>query len=166
MIAAGHSGASMIILNIIWPVLAMVALIFVVWFTLVVQRVRHIRRTPPAADTFASRDIAGRYFAPVAMPADNLANLFEMPVLFFALVPLLVIAGQASAAQVVLAWLFVLLRAVHSFIHIGPKRVPARFFAYLASCAVLAAMWLGFGIDMVSAASRYHAALAMIAAQP
>lgn len=149
----------MIILNIIWPVLAMVAVIFVVWFTLVRQRLGHIKRNPPTAETFATNDAAGRYFAPVAMSANNLANLFEMPVLFFALIPLLVFAQQATAAQVVLAWIFVVLRAAHSFIHIGPKKVPARFMVYLASCAVLLAMWLGFGIDMVTAAHRYDEAM-------
>lgn len=148
----------MVILNIIWTVFAMVALTFGVWFTLFVQRVGHMRRTPATAEDMATGDAARRYFAPVEMAANNLANLFEMPVLFFALVPLLVFAGQATAAQVVLAWLFVLCRLAHSVIHIGRRKVPARFMAYLASCAVLAAMWIGFGIDMVAAASRYHAA--------
>ena len=81
MIAAGQSGASMIILNIIWPVLAMVALIFAVWFTLVVKGLRHIRRIPPAADTFATGDAVLQYLAPLAM---LLATLFEVAVLFFA----------------------------------------------------------------------------------
>ena len=156
----------MIYLNIIWPVFAMVLLTFAVWFTLFVQRFTHMKRNPPTAADFADGDAAGRYFRPVEMPANNLANLFEMPVLFFALVPLLVFAGQASVAQVVLAWLYVLLRAVHSFIHIGPNKVPARFMVYLASCAVLLAMWIGFGIDMVAAATHYQAAQGMIAAQP
>jgi hypothetical protein len=155
-----------IILNIIWPIFAMVLLTFAVWFTLFIQRLGHIKRNPPDATDFATGEAAGRYFQPVEMPAANLANLFEMPVLFFALMPLLIYTHQASAAQVVLAWLFVALRAVHSFIHIGPKKVPQRFMVYLASCAVLLAMWIGFGIDMVAAAARYHQAMGAIAAQP
>lgn len=156
----------MIILNIIWPVFAMVLLTFAVWFTLFVQRLGHLKRNPPDLTDFATGEAAGRYFQPVEMPANNLANLFEMPVLFFALMPLLIYTQQASAAQVVLAWLYVALRAVHSLIHIGPKKVPQRLMVYLASCAVLLAMWIGFGIDMVAAAARYHQALETIAAQP
>lgn len=156
----------MVILNIIWPVFAMVALTFAVWFTLFVQRVAHMKRVPARPEDLASGDASRRYFEPVEMSANNLANLFEMPVLFYALVPLLVIAGQATAAQVVLAWLFVLARVAHSVIHIARARVPVRFMAYLASCAVLAAMWIGFGIDMVGAAHRYHVATQAIAAQP
>jgi len=93
------------------------------------------------------------------MPANNLANLFEMPVLYFALVPLLILTAQANHMQVTLAWLFVLARIVHSFIHIGPKKVPWRFFAYLVSTALLMAMWIGFFVDIVQAADEYHRAL-------
>ena len=144
-------------LAILWPTFALVALVFVVWFTLFVQRVGHMRRNPPRADDFASGEAALRYFRPVEMPANNLANLFEMPVLFFALIPLLLITHHAGHVQVLLAWAFVIFRAVHSVIHIGPKKVQARFMAYLASCAALAAMWIGFFIDMVGAASAMPA---------
>lgn len=133
---------------ILWPTFALVLLIFVVWTTLVVQRLTLIKRTPPGRGDLASSAGSQRYFAPVEMPANNLANLFEMPVLYFALVPLLLLTHHAGHLDVALAWLYVALRAVHSFIHIGPKRVPPRFFAFLASCAVLSAMWIGFAIDM------------------
>lgn len=145
----------MILFNILWPTFALVALVMVVWFTLFAQRMAHMKRTPPTADTFARPSTAQAYFEPVAMPANNLANLFEMPVLYFALVPLLVIGSMASIAQVGLAWAFVILRAVHSYIHIGPKKVPARFTVYLASVIVLFAMWIGFFVDMVVSASAY-----------
>lgn len=157
----------MALLNIIWPAFAMVALVFAVWFTLIWQRMGHIKRNPPPAGDFASREAAGQYFAPAAMPADNFANLFEMPVLFFVAIALLIVTRQATLAQIVLAWAYVLLRAVHSFIHIGPRNVRARFFAYLASCAVLLAMWVGFFADLAVAAHHYNVAMRAIAgAQP
>ena len=145
----------MILLNILWPTFALVALVMIVWFTLFVQRFAHMKHTPPAPETFASTAASQAYFEPVAMPANNLANLFEMPVLFFALVPLLVIGGMASVVQVALAWAFVALRAVHSYTHIARKPVPARFMVYLASVIVLFAMWIGFFVDMVVSAQAY-----------
>lgn len=145
--------------GILWPTFALVALIFVVWFTLYIQRFGHMRRNPPSADDFANGAAAMRYFRPVEMPAHNLANLFEMPVLYFALVPLLLITHHANHVQVLLAWAYVVLRAVHSFIHIGPKKVPPRFVVYLMSCVVLSAMWIGFAIDMLHSADVYDAAL-------
>ncbi len=151
----------MVILNIIWPTFALVALIFVVWVTLVVVRMRHLKTTPPAADDFVTGEAALRYFRPVEMPANNLANLFEMPVLFFALVPLLLITNHANHIQVLLAWLFVAFRAGHSFVHIVARTVQARFLAYLASVVVLTIMWIGFFVDMVMAAQAYSAAMAV-----
>lgn len=141
------------VLGILWPTFALVALIFVVWFTLFVQRMAHIRRNPPGPEDFATGAAAMRYFEPVEMPANNLRNLFEMPVLYFALVPLLLITHQAGHVQVMLAWAFVVLRVLHSLIHIGPKVVQARFLVYLLSCAVLMAMWIGFAVDIATAAA-------------
>ena len=137
-------------LGILWPTFALVALIFTVWFILFVQRIGHMRRNPPRAEDIATGEAAMRYFTPVEMPANNLRNLFEMPVLYFALVPLLLITHHANHLQVLLAWIFVVLRALHSFIHIGPKKVMPRFMIYLASCITLSAMWIGFAIDMLS----------------
>ena len=138
--------------EILWPTFALVALVFTVWIVLFVARFGHMRRHPPAPENFTNGEAAMRYFRPVEMPASNLANLFEMPVLYFALVPLLLITRHGDHVQVALAWAYVALRCLHSFIHIGPKKVKARFAAYLASCAVLSAMWIGFAIDMAGAA--------------
>ena len=133
---------------IIWPTLALVALVYTVWITLFVQRFLHMKANPPGREDFATGAAATRYFEPVEMPANNLRNLFEMPVLYFALVPLLLVTGQAGPVQVALAWTYVALRALHSFIHIVPKKVPPRFLAYLASTIVLSAMWVGFAVEL------------------
>ncbi|MES2056337.1 MAG: MAPEG family protein [Pseudomonadota bacterium] len=143
----------MTVIAILWPTFALVTLVVVVWFTMVVQRLGHIKRNPPSARDFADGESALRYFRPVEMPTHNFANLFEMPVLFFALIPLLMITHQANHIQVILAWAYVVLRAIHSFIHIGPKKVRPRFMVYLLSCAVLMAMWIGFFVDMLTAAN-------------
>ena len=135
---------------ILWPTFALVLLIFVVWVTLIVQRLGHIKRNPPKPEELATTAGAARYFEPVAMPGNNLVNLFEMPVLFFALVPLLLMTHHAGHIEVILAWFYVALRAVHSFIHIGPKQVTARFMVYLVSCIILSAMWIGFAFDMAT----------------
>jgi hypothetical protein len=147
------------ILGILWPTFALVALVFAVWFTMFVQRTRHMARTPPGEGDFADAEAAMRYFRPVAMPANNLANLFEMPVLYFALVPLLVATHAASNVQVIVAWAFVGLRYAHSIVHIGTRTVPARFIVYLASCIMLSAMWIGFFVDATTAAVAMHRAV-------
>ena len=147
----------------LWPTFALVLLIFVVWAVMFVQRFGHLRRNPPGEGDLASSAAAMRYFQPVEMAANNFSNLFEMPVLYFALVPLLLVTHHGNHLQAVLAWVFVALRVVHSVIHIGPKQVMPRFLVYFASCLVLSAMWIGFFVDMVHAASLYHQALGTMA---
>jgi hypothetical protein len=139
--------------DLLWPTFALVLLIFVMWFTMVVQRLGHIKRNPPSARDFADNESSGRYFSPVEMASNNFRNLFEMPVLFFVVVLLLLGTRQADYAQVVLAWAYVGFRALHSLIHIGPKNVRTRFMVYLASCAILSAMWIGLFVDLLHAAS-------------
>ena len=62
---------------ILWPTFALVALIFLVWFKLFVDRLGHIRRNPPSKADFATGTAATRYFEPVELPAANFRNLFE-----------------------------------------------------------------------------------------
>lgn len=137
-------------LAILWPTVALAALIFAVWFLLLRKRFAHIADNRPTAADFANAEAAGRYFRPVERPAQNLTNLFEMPVLYFALVPLLIMTASASGAQVALAWAFVALRLAHTVIHIGPNTIKTRARLYIASSAMLFAMWLGFIIDLLA----------------
>lgn len=140
---------------ILWPTIALAFLVFAVWFALLRQRLTHIATHKPTATTFADGESVARYFRPVERPARNLANLFEMPVLYFALVPLLVLTSHASVWQIALAWIFVVLRALHSLVHIGPNTIRTRFRLYLASCITLSAMWLGFAIDLLVQAGAH-----------
>ena len=156
----------MILMNILWPTFALVLLVFAVWATTLVSRVRHMKRVPPAPGAFASRAATAEYFAPVEHAGNNLANLFEMPVLFFALVPLLLFTRSADLVEVALAWLFVVARYVHSYLHVAARRIPMRFLAYAIGCAILSAMWIGFLVDMVAAALSYSHAMNAVGMQP
>ena len=140
----------MMIRELLWPTLLLVALAYGVWIIMFVQRGDLLRRSPPRPEDFASGEAALRYLQPVEMPANNLRNLFEMPVLYFALVPLLIVTHHASQIQVILAWVYVLLRVWHSLEHVVVKQVRRRFFAYLLSCILLSAMWIGFAIDLAA----------------
>jgi hypothetical protein len=146
-------------ISILWPTFALAALTFVVFLVMFVKRLGHIRANPPTAEDLATGEAALRYFSPVEMPANNYRNLFEMPVLYFALVPLLMISNQDSSVQVGLAWIYVALRYLHSFIHIGPKKVQVRAMLFVFSAIVLSAMWIGFAIDIASAQSVLERAM-------
>ena len=79
---------------------------------------------------------------------NNFQNQFEVPVLFHALLPLLLVTGLADAVAVVLAWIFVASRIVHSSIHIGSNIVIQRFRAFLLGFIVVVLMWAWFGLRL------------------
>jgi hypothetical protein len=75
--------------------------------------------------------------AAVSNPSDNLKNLFEIPILFYALTFYLFVTAQVDAVYLGAAWLFVAFRALHSAVHCTFNRVMLRFYLYLlASLAV------------------------------
>ena len=80
--------------------------------------------------------------------ADNLRNLFEIPVLFFAICLALYVTGFFTPLQESLALGFVMLRTVHSFVHTTYNRVTDRFLAYAVSTLFVFAMWGLFALDL------------------
>lgn len=75
--------------------------------------------------------------------SDNFRNLFELPVLFTAGVLLVLVLGIASDYFVVLAWIFVAARALHSLIQCSYNRVMHRFTVYVVATLALWAFWAG-----------------------
>ncbi|AFZ11627.1 hypothetical protein Cri9333_0694 [Crinalium epipsammum PCC 9333] len=67
----------------------------------------------------------------VSNPSDNLKNLFEIPVIFYALVLYLFMTKQVDAVYVNAAWVFVIFRALHSIVHCTFNFIMVRFYLYL-----------------------------------
>lgn len=76
-------------------------------------------------------------------------NQFEMPVLFYVLVALVLIAGLQNALFVGMEWLFVVCRIAHVCVHVTSNNVVRRFQMFTAGLLVLAAMWLIFAAHVV-----------------
>ncbi len=122
------------------PAFAMAALTLVVWLRMYTTRIAQMKRErihPQAVAT--SAQAAARLTDSRA--ADNFRNLFELPVLFYLALVVAAVAGLATDATLALAWLFVLLRVVHSAIHCTYNKVMHRFQAYLAGGVVLWVLW-------------------------
>ena len=122
------------------PALAMVVLTFVVWLRMYFSRIGEMKRErihPQAVAT--SAQMATRLQDTRA--ADNFRNLFELPVLFYLALVVAALTAQMDTPVLVLAWLFVALRIVHSAIHCTYNKVMHRFQAYLAGGVVLWVLW-------------------------
>jgi hypothetical protein len=129
---------------ILAPVFAQVLLIFVlmVWMG-------RVRFAEIKAGSVAAGDVSmgERNWPPRAQRSANaFSNQFELPMLFFALVPLALYTKKADLLFVVLAWLFVASRAVHAGVYVTSNHVPSRFRAYALGALVLLAMWIVFAV--------------------
>ena len=80
--------------------------------------------------------------------ADNFKNLFEVPVLFYALMATALATAHWPAWLVGGAWLFVLLRVVHSAIHCTYNKVMHRFPVFGLSFLVIVVLWVAFFITL------------------
>ncbi|PSB28127.1 MAPEG family protein [Stenomitos frigidus] len=115
------------------PFFATVFLTLLVWVYMYSRRIRFIisQKLRPADLTpsaFAQLSPPG-----VSNPSDNLKNLFEIPVLFYALVLYLFVTQQVDNVYVAAAWVFVGFRALHSAVHCTFNRIILRFYLYLFS---------------------------------
>ena len=129
----------------IWiPCAALVSLTALVWFKLYADRLGEMRARRVDPQHLATVNAAGKLQRTAA--ADNFRNLFEVPVLFYALCAALALNGGSTAPYVAAAWAYVGLRALHSLIHVTYNRVVHRFLVYVASTLLLFGMWIAFFI--------------------
>jgi hypothetical protein len=80
--------------------------------------------------------------------ADNFRNLFEVPVLFYALGGVSLATHHTPSWLVLGSWAFVALRVVHSLIHCSYNQVMHRLAAFLASFALLVGLWVAFYLSL------------------
>ncbi len=78
----------------------------------------------------------------VAKTTRNFNNLFEVPILFYVVCTLYVALGIESTLALSLAWIFVGLRYVHSFIHVTRNHVKYRLAAFFTSFLCVLALWV------------------------
>ena len=115
------------------PVFAMIFLTFAVWVYLYARRIRFLRSLAITPGELTPARLAELSPPAVANPSDNLKNLFEIPVIFYALSLVLFMTGQVDALYVGAAWVFVAFRALHSAMHCTLNIVIVRFYLYLVS---------------------------------
>jgi len=133
-------------LQLIASCLAMVLLIFAVGVAMLFTRVQEMRRkhihsihSPAVANS-----VERAAHLENVQAADNFRNLFEVPVLFFALAAIALATGYVPGWLVICAWVYVALRLLHSIIHCTYNTVYHRFIIFLASFGLLVGMWFAF----------------------
>jgi hypothetical protein len=127
---------------ILLPLFVEVALTFILWFWMAYYRVTLVR-----GGEVQPRDVALRQpnWPPHVLQIHNAAhNQIETPMLFYALTILAIIARQADMVFVVLAWVYVVFRVLHAYVHVTSNRVAVRGPLFGVSLLVLFIMWVVF----------------------
>ena len=127
------------------PVLAQVVLTFVVMLVMYRKRVAEMKTKRIHPQRTKSRSMTHGVLTDSETAANNYANLFESPVLFYTAILLTLILMVQDSILVALAWTYVGSRYLHSFIHITYNRVMHRFSVFIFSSFVLLAMWVRLG---------------------
>ena len=81
--------------------------------------------------------------------ADHFRNLFEVPVLFYAVCGFIAISRLTTLFLLACAWGYVVLRAAHTYIHLTHNKVVRRFQVFVASTIVLYVMWGVFAVRLI-----------------
>ena len=74
---------------------------------------------------------------PVVLTSKNLANQFQLPVIFYVLCLILANIDAVTMTILVVAWIFVVTRYVHAYVHVSTNYVPARMRVFLLGALFL-----------------------------
>lgn len=127
-------------MNILYPVFAMSGLTLFCMARLGYLRDKAIR----------AGEIDPRFFSlyrgfeepeKLAVYSRHVVNHFETPVLFYVVSLVAWITGQAGTGVISLAWAYVALRFVHSYVHLSHNIVILRFRVFVVSVVVLTVLW-------------------------
>lgn len=138
-------------LSLVLSCLALVMLTFAVGLRLLYVRAAEMREKrvhPQAASTSLQMAIKLQN----VQASDNFRNLFETPVLFYALIAVAVASNYTPGWLGYGCLVYVVLRAAHSFIHCSYNRVMHRFAAFGASFILLVVLWVAFTLGLVNRA--------------
>ena len=127
----------------IWPMIAHVALVVVLYLLLSARRMRAVREGRARPEQFRENR---------EEPADSLlvrnsiANQFELPMLFYAVSILLYLVDADNPATVAGGWLFVALRYAHAYVHVTSNRLRYRRPLFIAGMLVLVLLWVWLAV--------------------
>ena len=123
---------------ILQPVVALFLLTAAVWVFMYARRLSFILANSIDPQSIATPEqLNARLPASVNHASNNLKNLFELPVVFYALCAFLLVSQNVDEVFLYSAWAFWALRVLHSLIHCTVNIVNLRFTAYILSSLVL-----------------------------
>ena len=124
----------MISVEILGPVIALVAWSLVMWIWMYATRIPAMFAANMKLDPNAPRGEQMALLPPeVRWKADNYNHLLEQPTIFYAIAISLSLLSVNSEASVLLAWVYVVLRVAHSLLQALVNKIEVRFAIFVLS---------------------------------
>ncbi|OBZ92694.1 membrane protein [Pararhizobium polonicum] len=132
---------------IFWPVIAQVALIHAVYILMLKRRSRAVRAGLAKLQDYCIPAIEPE---PSATVAHSLINQFELPVLFFFVCILFYLTAGVNHAVLAVAWLFVLSRFAHAYVHVTSNRLKFRQRLFVSGFVLNVMLWVLFAVHIAA----------------
>lgn len=118
-------------ISILYPVLAHIVLVLGLYILLGLRKASAVKSK---SVDLKEASLNNQAWPPnVIQVSNNIANQFESPILFYALCFITYMADASNILAISLAWIYVVLRYLHSYVHIGSNFVPYRLRAFALS---------------------------------
>jgi hypothetical protein len=121
------------------PVFVLIIWTFIIFLMMAFGRVRFMNNPQDAAH---SKDYKDQLPAWVNRTSDNYNHLFEQPVAFYAVTLSIALINDFDNLIVQLAWAYVLIRIIHSFVQIIVNIILLRFLLFASGWLTIAYMAL------------------------
>ncbi|WP_250658234.1 MAPEG family protein [Alkalimarinus coralli] len=135
-------------IDILYPVLAHVLLVVLLYIPLVIRKAQAVKSKAVDLKVTALNNQA--WTEDVIKVSNNIANQFETPILFYVLCIIAVLTSTVDMLGVVLAWSYVALRYIHSYIHTHSNYVPYRMRVFALSLLILLIMLINTVVQLVN----------------
>ena len=125
---------------ILYPMFVMVLLSMLVGLRMLRLRYRAVLQDnlPPA---YFILNRGGKPPAYMMQAEQHYTNLYETPVLFYAVVILIYVLNMTDPFSLLMAWAYIAFRLAHAYVHMERNKLPNRRNIFLTSIAILAVLW-------------------------
>ena len=127
-----------VIVELLLPVLALICWTLVMWLWMYATRIPAMQKAQIDPDAARHPGTYGDRMPPnVRSVADNYNHLHEQPTIFYALMFVAALTGGQGHFMELMAWIYVGLRIVHSFVQILSPKVILRFMVFALASITL-----------------------------
>ncbi len=123
--------------SFIYPLITLILFSFVCVFVAIFARVHALREGHLKLKDFSLMDYDAKQSEFVTKSARNLDNLFQVPILFYICMILLMLMHEPQTYFLALSWCFVITRIINSLIHLTYNNFIHRLASFMISNSIL-----------------------------